>query len=553
MEQSEEPKCNNTENDETESNSSMSIIMEDELDEVTDKSEQLPPDYNTCVENKDFLGEKGKDHNDQSEDSEDSFSAMTRSQYAQVVFHDIADSYPNDTDIIISFTLTSNVPIAQEAAANDKSSSNISYGKKISGDRIGIFKVPFVSPSDILAFEWVTETDCTNEGSIKDVGTVIFKGCDIPKEEDFFQFQYLRVSEDATQNVLGASIPFQLRKPKNEELCAVQNDSEFMVVQTTTALASGQFSEKMGSLEAEKTRLYESLNRTTHDYSRLLELSENLTEQLDDKSLSFIELEKDYRIRKSDLDQAKADLACVIQDKLLLEERLQKNVECSKSLQTKVDDLYGKCQTKDQEINLLQESQESLIAKLEDTKQLLAVTTKSKDEATHLLKSHIVRADNLQKEVELLKQNLSDKEVEDNMREQLHLLKITSQQNSVPTSVVEEIASSAAIEQAQPDEETGKLICPICSLEDERTPGNVRNLELHVNEHLEGLKCPMCSIAFDANSQNAYENHVNAHFNDANDFVEVEGQNQPPAVPVTDNPDNEQREEPRFWFVDNID
>ena len=69
-----------------------------------------------------------------------------------------------------------------------------------------------------------------------------------------------------------------------------------MVVQTTTALASGQFSEKMGSLEAEKTRLNESLNRTTYDYSRLLELSENLTEQLEEKSLSFIQLEKDYNV-----------------------------------------------------------------------------------------------------------------------------------------------------------------------------------------------------------------------------------------------------------------
>ena len=69
-----------------------------------------------------------------------------------------------------------------------------------------------------------------------------------------------------------------------------------MVVQTTTALASGQFSEKMGSLEAEKSRLCESLNRTTHDYGRLLELSENLTQQLEDKSLSFIQLEKNHQV-----------------------------------------------------------------------------------------------------------------------------------------------------------------------------------------------------------------------------------------------------------------
>ena len=75
-----------------------------------------------------------------------------------------------------------------------------------------------------------------------------------------------------------------------------QNASEFMVVQTTTALASGQFSEKLGSLEAEKSRLSASLNRRTHDYGRLLELSENLTQQLEDKSLSFIQLEKNYHV-----------------------------------------------------------------------------------------------------------------------------------------------------------------------------------------------------------------------------------------------------------------
>ena len=50
----------------------------------------------------------------------------------------------------------------------------------------------------------------------------LFIGCVLPKDEDFYQFQYLRVGKDAQQTVLGASIPFQLRTPKNEELCAVQ-------------------------------------------------------------------------------------------------------------------------------------------------------------------------------------------------------------------------------------------------------------------------------------------------------------------------------------------
>ena len=67
----------------------------------------------------------------------------------------------------------------------DEAASSITYGKKVSGDRIGIFKVPFVSPSDILSFEWVNETDCTNEGGIKDVGTVIFKGMSLGSTIEF--------------------------------------------------------------------------------------------------------------------------------------------------------------------------------------------------------------------------------------------------------------------------------------------------------------------------------------------------------------------------------
>ena len=99
------------------------------------------------------------------------------------MFHDIADSYPNDADIIISFTLTTNVPVKDKvpsAAADETSTPAASlvtaYGRKISGDRVGLFKVPYVSPHEVLTFQWVIESDTTNEGGIQDVGTVIFKG-----------------------------------------------------------------------------------------------------------------------------------------------------------------------------------------------------------------------------------------------------------------------------------------------------------------------------------------------------------------------------------------
>jgi len=103
-------------------------------------------------------------------------------------------------------------------------------------------------------------------------------------------------------------------------------------------------------------------------------------------------------------------------------------------------------------------------------------------------------------------------------------------------------------------EDGGKLTCPICNIQYERTPENAQNLVAHVDEHLvEELKCPVCFITFNKSHQNAYENHVNSHFNDANDYVEVEGENNTASAPVREDTADEDRNRPRFWFVDNID
>ena len=58
---------------------------------------------------------------------------------------------------------------------------------------------------------------------------IIFQALDLPKEEDFYQFQFLRTDEKGEESAIGASVPFQLQTPKSEELCTVE-DEEFMVV-----------------------------------------------------------------------------------------------------------------------------------------------------------------------------------------------------------------------------------------------------------------------------------------------------------------------------------
>ena len=138
---------------------------------------------------------------------------MSKSNYGQVVFQDVADSYPNDAELICKFTLTELAPEIE------------------SGDKVGLFRVPNVNPDEAVAFVTVERPE------------VVFKADVLPKDEDFYQYQFVREekSGEVKFKVIGASVPFQLRSPKGDELCAVEDDEEFMVVKSNTAAVSEQY------------------------------------------------------------------------------------------------------------------------------------------------------------------------------------------------------------------------------------------------------------------------------------------------------------------------
>ena len=121
---------------------------------------------------------------------------------------EISDRYPNDSDIICRFTY------------------NIDTATGKTSDRIGLYRVPFFAPHEYLAFAWVSDAKDSTDGNF----IVSFMASDLPKEEDFYQFQFLRTDQNGHESAIGASIPFQLQTPKGEELCTVEDDEEFMVV-----------------------------------------------------------------------------------------------------------------------------------------------------------------------------------------------------------------------------------------------------------------------------------------------------------------------------------
>ena len=113
------------------------------------------------------------------------------------MFPEIAESYANDCDIICKFAYNFEIPITSSTS-----------------DRIGLYRVPYFQPHEYLAVRWVHEAK---------ENCLVFNAAEIPKDEDFYQFQYLR-TENGQEQAIGASIPFQIQIPKNDELCTVEDD-----------------------------------------------------------------------------------------------------------------------------------------------------------------------------------------------------------------------------------------------------------------------------------------------------------------------------------------
>lgn len=337
--------------------------------------------------------------------------SMTASQYAQVIFNDIKDSYPLDLDLKLSYTLT---PFIQSGH----------------GDRICLYKLPYLQPHEYVAYVW------TNVSEDKTLSAK-FSVSVLPKEEDFYQFQYLK----GDNQVVGASVPFQLRLPgkSHQEVTGVKEEDDLLVVQTS------------------QTSLQEK-------YTSLLDLSEKLTEELNKKNESFIILEQNNQSlveTSTKVQEMESDLSSLTRDKIQLEQTLTQTTETltrseslldttteklmsvEKSLKEKVDiitelevklgsiELKNVAVTEDvrivtkerdslaamleQEIaareNLLKEKQE-LVNRLEDTNNMLAAAATSKDLAVAEIRAQIEAQDRMRVELAKFREEAGHAEAE---------------------------------------------------------------------------------------------------------------------------------------------
>jgi len=351
--------------------------------------------------------------------------AMTNSQYAQVIFHDVADSYPNDCDVVCQYTLTPGLEPSH-------------------GDRVALYKVPYLQPHEYLTYSWAPMSQ--ELGRLEKVEQqVVVPVAKLPKDEDFYQFQYVQ----ADGSVAGASVPFQLRSPMGTELCAVQDDEEdIMVVQTAAAHATSGMQARLASISSTNSNLQEKMVSMESKYHGLLDLSERLTEDLQQKTESFVVLDQAYKSlmpEKERASQLDKDMQQLVTEKVLLEETLHKTSETLARTEAVLDSTRQRLdeveavagQKMDVEVALNKEREEKrsllaekeslgkmltrelaarenhqqeragLLSRLEDLNAMLSAASKSKDLAVEELRMHIEQQDQLRRQLAITSEEAS--------------------------------------------------------------------------------------------------------------------------------------------------
>ncbi|XP_072184805.1 tax1-binding protein 1 isoform X3 [Excalfactoria chinensis] len=219
-----------------------------------------------------------------------SATALQTSNFAHVIFQNVAKSYLPNTHLECHYTLTQFIHPHQK-------------------DWVGIFKVGWSTARDYYTFLWSPMPENYVEGST--VNCVLnFQGYYLPNDDgEFYQFCYVTHKGE----IRGASTPFQFRtsSPVEELLTMEDEGNSDMLVVTTKA---GLLEFKIEKIVKEKEELL-----------KVTSVLEKETAQLRDQ---VERLEKELNLEKQRCDQ--------------LQTEQKTNIQASETLKTENDDLKKK-------------------------------------------------------------------------------------------------------------------------------------------------------------------------------------------------------------------
>ncbi|KAM7070023.1 tax1-binding protein 1 isoform 2-T2 [Acridotheres tristis] len=313
-----------------------------------------------------------------------SSSTLQTSNFAHVIFQNVAKSYLPNTHLECHYTLTQFIHPHQK-------------------DWVGIFKVGWSTARDYYTFLWSPMPENYVEGSTVNC-VLTFQGYYLPNDDgEFYQFCYVTYKGE----IRGASTPFQFRtaSPVEELLTMEDEGNSDMLVVTTKA---GLLEFKIEKIIKEKEELLKVTSVLEKETTQLRDQVEQLEKELNHEKQRFEQLQTEqkdniqtseaFKRENNDLKKKHDEVASKV---LQLEEDIMTVTQKAIAKETELDSLKDKLK----KVMLEKEQLECVLKTEKDEKELY------KDEAS-ILKEQLRKAeDQIQaskQEAVLMSKELSD-------------------------------------------------------------------------------------------------------------------------------------------------
>ncbi|XP_027752370.1 tax1-binding protein 1 isoform X3 [Empidonax traillii] len=295
-----------------------------------------------------------------------STSTLQTSNFAHVIFQNVAKSYLPNTHLECHYTLTQFIHPHQK-------------------DWVGIFKVGWSTARDYYTFLWSPMPDNYVEGSTVNC-VLTFQGYYLPNDDgEFYQFCYVTYKGE----IRGASTPFQFRTSSPvEELLTMEDEgnSDMLVVTTKAGLLEFKIEKiikekeellKVTSvLEKETTQLRDQVERLEKELNH----EKQRCDQLQTEQKNNIQASEALKRENDDLKKKHDEAASKV---LQLEEDIMTVTQKAIAKETELDSLKDKLK----KVMLEKEQLECVLKTEKDEKELYKIHLKNTEiENTKLVK-----------------------------------------------------------------------------------------------------------------------------------------------------------------------
>ncbi|XP_028674060.2 tax1-binding protein 1 homolog B isoform X1 [Erpetoichthys calabaricus] len=197
-------------------------------------------------------------------------NTMETSNFAHVIFQNVAKSYLPHAALECHYTLTQHIKPHQK-------------------DWVGIFKVGWSTARDYYTFLWSPVPENYTEGtSVNRV--VVFQGYYVPNDDgEFYQFCYVTHKGE----IRGASTPFQFRASSpTDDLLTVEDDNNSDILVVTTK--AGFLEQKIVEVIKEKDELQKEITSLGTEKDQLLQQTQKLKKEISEEKETCVQIRREY-------------------------------------------------------------------------------------------------------------------------------------------------------------------------------------------------------------------------------------------------------------------